>query len=183
MQDLTEKKILSEEIFKGRVVHLFRDTVQLPNGKLTTREVIKHPGAVLVVPLTEKNEVVMVRQYRYPFRSVLLEAPAGKIDPGESPLDAAKRELGEETGASAEKLLDLGDYYASVAILDECIHMYLATGLSFHEQHTDDDEFLEVERIPIARLYDAVLSGDVRDGKTQTAILKTWCLLKGAGKL
>lgn len=183
MQDFTEKKLFSEEIFKGNIVHLFRDTVQLPNGKLTTREVVKHPGAVLVVPLTEENEVVMVRQYRYPFSTVLLEVPAGKLDAGEKPIDAARRELSEETGVVAEKLMDIGVYYPSVAVCDECIHMYLATKLSFCEQHTDDDEFLSVEKIPLARLYDMIIAGEIPDGKTQTAILKTWCLLKATGKI
>ena len=178
--DFTEKKIISQEIFKGRVVHLFRDTVELPNGHLTTREVARHPGAVLVVPLTEDDEVVMVRQYRYPFAQVLLEVPAGKLDPGETPEACARRELSEETGAEAGRLLYLGEYFPSVAILDERIHMYLARNLTFREAHTDPDEFLSVERVPIRQLYDRIMAGEIRDGKTQTAILKTWCLLQEA---
>ena len=178
--DLTEKKIISQEIFKGRVLHLVRDTVELPNGRITTREVARHPGAVLVVPLTEDNEVVMVRQYRYPFQQVLLEVPAGKLDPGEAPEACARRELSEETGVEAGKLMYLGEYLSSVAILDERIHMYLARDLIFREAHTDEGKFLTVERIPIQTLYDRLMAGEIRDGKTQTAILKTWCLLQGA---
>ena len=177
MKELTEERTASEEIFKGRVVHLYRDTVRLPNGKLTTREVMRHPGAVCIVPLTSEGEVVMVRQYRYPFGTVLLEAPAGKLDPGEAPEDCARRELREETGAVAETLRYMGDFYPSVAVLDENIRLYLATGLTFLEAQPDEDEFLAVERIPLKTLVERVLSGEIKDGKTQTALLKAWCLL------
>lgn len=175
-QDLIEVPVSSEEIYNGKIVHLFRDTVRLPNGKLATREVMRHPGAVCIVPLTEQNEVLMVRQFRHPFSKVLLEAPAGKLDPNEDPLDCAHRELSEETGAEAGELQYIGDYYPSVAVLDENIHLYVARKLSFHDQHTDDDEFLHVERIPLSTLVEQVLSGEICDGKTQVAILKTWLL-------
>ena len=177
--ELTEKRIASEEIFSGKVVHLVRDTVELPNGRTATREVVRHPGAVCVVPLTEENEVVMERQFRYPFNKVLLEIPAGKLEPSEDPLVAARRELSEETGVAAETMEDLGDFYGSVAIFDEAIHMYLARGLTFAEAHMDEDEFLNIERIPLNRLKDMVLNGEIRDGKTQVAILKTWMRLMG----
>ena len=176
MPELKEEQVTSEEIFKGKVVHLFRDTVRLPNGKLAMREVMRHAGAVCVVPLTKEGEVVMVRQYRYPFGTVLLEAPAGKLDPNEAPEDCARRELSEETGAEAGELTYIGDYYPSVAVLDENIRLYIARKLSFHSQHTDDDEFLRVERIPLKTLVEQVLSGEICDGKTQAAILKTWLL-------
>lgn len=176
MKELTETFVSSEEIYHGKVVHLFRDTVCLPNGRRATREVVRHNGAVCVVPLTEQGEVIMVRQYRYPFGRALLEVPAGKIDPGEAPEVCAKRELSEETGAAAATLTYLGDYYPSVAILDENIRMYLAKGLTFLEAHTDDDEFLQVERIPLRTLVEQILAGEIPDGKTQTAILKVWLL-------
>lgn len=176
MRELTEEKVSSEEIFKGRVVHLFRDTVRLPNGKLTTREVMRHPGAVAIVPITENGEVLMVRQYRYPFERVLLEVPAGKLDPGEECEACARRELSEETGAEAEELTYIGEYYPSVAILDENIRMYIAKGLTYKQAHTDDDEFLQLERIPLKTLVNQVLSGEIEDGKTQVAILKAWCM-------
>ena len=175
-QELIEEPVSSEEIYRGKIVHLFRDTVRLPNGKLAIREVMRHPGAVCVVPLTEENEVLMVRQFRHPFSKVLLEAPAGKLDPNEAPEDCARRELSEETGAKAGELTYIGEYYPSVAVLDEKIHLYIARKLSFHSQHTDEDEFLHVERIPLGTLVEQVLSGDICDGKTQTAILKTWLL-------
>ena len=174
--ELFEEPVSSEEIYRGKIVHLFKDTVRLPNGKLATREVIRHPGAVCIVPLTENGEVVMVRQYRYPFSRVLLEAPAGKLDPNEAPEDCARRELSEETGAEAGELEYIGDYYPSVAVLDENIRFYLARKLTFHAQHMDEDEFLHVERVPLKMLMEQVLSGEICDGKTQTAILKTWLI-------
>ena len=174
-QDLIEAPVSSEEIYRGKIVHLFKDTVRLPNGKLATREVMRHPGAVCIVPLTDNNEV-MVRQFRHPFSKVLLEAPAGKLDPNEAPEDCARRELSEETGAEAGELTYIGDYYPSVAVLDENIRLYIARKLTFHTQHTDEDEFLHVERIPLSTLVEQVLSGEICDGKTQAAILKTWLL-------
>lgn len=174
--DLIEEPVSSEEIYNGIIVHLYRDTVRLPNGKLATREVMRHPGAVCVVPLTENDEVLMVRQFRHPFSTVLLEAPAGKIDPGEMPEDCARRELSEETGAEADELEYIGDYYPSVAVLDENIRLFIARKLTFFDQHTDEDEFLRVERVPLRTLVDRVLSGEICDGKTQTAILKTWLI-------
>lgn len=175
-KELFEEPVSSKEIFQGKIVHLFKDTVRLPNGRLTTREVIRHPGAVCIVPLTKEGDVVMVRQYRYPFTRVLLEAPAGKLDPGEAPEECARRELSEETGAEAGELEYIGDYYPSVAVLNENIHLYIARDLTFRNAHTDEDEFLQVERIPLESLVQRVLSGEICDGKTQTAILKTWLL-------
>ena len=174
--DLIEEPVSSEEIYNGIIVHLYRDTVRLPNGKLATREVMRHPGAVCVVPLTENGEVLMVRQFRHPFSTVLLEAPAGKIDPGEMPEDCARRELSEETGAEADELEYIGDYYPSVAVLDENIRLFIARKLTFFGEHTDEDEFLRVDRIPLMTLVDRVLSGEICDGKTQTAILKPWLI-------
>ncbi len=176
---LMEKQVASEEIFRGKVLHVVRDTVELPNGRLATREVVHHPGAVCIVPLTEDEEVIMERQFRYPFHRVMLEIPAGKLEPGEDPLLAAKRELSEETGVIAQTLEPLGDFYGSVAIFDEKIHTYLARGLTFSTAHMDEDEFLNVERIPLQTLKDMVLAGEICDGKTQAAILKTWLRLHG----
>jgi len=176
MRDLTEERISGEEIYAGKVVRLVRDTVRLPNGKLAVREVVRHSGAVCVVPLTDEGEVLMVRQFRYPFGQVLLEVPAGKLDPGESGEDCARRELSEETSAEAASLEDIGVFYPSVAIFDEKIHMYIARGLTFRAAHTDEDEFLRLERMPLAALVDMVLAGEIRDGKTQAALLKTWMI-------
>lgn len=176
--ELTEVQVSSEEIFHGKIVHLFRDQVRLPNGKVTTREVIRHPGAAAVVPLTEEGNVILVRQYRYPFAQVMLEIPAGKLDPGEDPLVCARRELTEETGYEAEEFVSLGVFYPSVAVIDEQIHLYLARGLTFRATNPDADEFLNVEQRPLSAMVEEVMRGVVPDGKTQAAILKAWYLLQ-----
>lgn len=180
---LEEKKLTSTLIFDGKVVHLYKDTVELPNGQSAIREIVRHPGAVAVIPLTEEGDVIFVKQYRYPFSTVLTEIPAGKLDSSEEEhISAALRELREETGVSCEKLTYIGDLYPSVAILDEVIHMYCAQGLSYGECSPDDDEFLNVVRIPLDKAVEMVLSGEIRDSKTQVAILKTK-ILKENGKL
>lgn len=170
--ELYEKKINSKQIFDGKIVKLFVDEVELQNGRHATREVVRHPGAVCVVPVTNEGEVVMVRQFRYPFSEVLLEVPAGKLEYGEDPLEAVKRELSEESGAEAEHIEYIGSLYTTVAIFDEKIHMYLATGLTFKKAHPDEDEFLEVEKIPLKTLIDMVMRGEIPDSKTQVALLK-----------
>ena len=177
MPHLEEIKQSSTEIYDGIVVHLFRDTVTLPNGKDAVREVIRHVGAVCVVPLTEQDEVVCVRQFRYPHGCVLLEIPAGKLDcPTEDRPSAARRELREETGAVCARLTSLGKLYTTPAFVDEVIDMYLAEGLTFGETDPDEDEFLDVVRIPLDELVERILRGEVPDAKTQAAVLKVWAL-------
>ena len=181
MKDLTEKQIDREEIFNGHVLHVVKDRVELPNGKPATREVCLHIGAVAVIPVTEDGCVIMERQYRYPHSRVFLEIPAGKLDSkDEIPLEAAKRELREETGAIAEKFTYLGKYIPSPAILSEVIHMYLAEGLTFGECELDEDEFLEIEKIPLDTLYSMVMNGEIEDGKTQVAVLRAYAMKNGA---
>ena len=173
--ELEEKFVSSQKIFDGHIVSLTVDTVTLPNGAQATREVVHHPGAVCVVPLTDKGEVICVRQFRYPFSRVTLEIPAGKLDSkDEDPREAALRELREETGATCESLEFIGELYSSPAILGETIHMYLATGLSFGDCDPDDDEFIAVDRIPLGTLVDKRVSGEICDAKTQAAVLKTY---------
>ena len=176
---LAEKKVASESIFDGRILHVRRDSVELPNGKPAMREYVRHIGAVAVLPLTDEGEVVLERQYRYPFGEVLVEIPAGKLEsPEEDPRKAALRELAEETGADAAELVYLGDYYASPAILDERIRLYLARGLTFRAPHTDEDEFLEVFRMPLEALVAEVMAGKIPDGKTQLAAMRVYHMLK-----
>ncbi len=176
--ELFEKKLESELIFDGKVVHLYKDKVSLPDGKTSFREYVKHLGAVCVVPVTDQNEVLLVRQYRYAVGEALTEIPAGKLDfAEEDPLSAAVRELSEETGAMAKNITSLGIYYGSPAIMGEKIHMYLATGLSFKEQHLDEGEFLDVIKIPLDDAVKQVLDGTLRDGKTQSAILRAAAML------
>ncbi len=170
---LTEKKISGELIYDGAVVHLWRDEIELPDGGRGVREIVRHVGAVAVLPLTDDGEVICVRQYRYPFAEVLLEIPAGKLDsPDEDVIEAARRELREETGAVGGELIPLGTLYPSVAIFDEKIHMFAAVGFHIGETDRDEDEFMEVERVPLSRLAQMVMAGEIRDAKTQTAVLK-----------
>ena len=174
--DLTEETISSEEIYRGKIVHLFKDTVRLPNGKHAIREVLRHPGAVAVVPLTADGNVILVRQYRYPFAETMLEIPAGKLDAGEDIEVCARRELSEETGLEAAELVSLGVFYPSVAVMDEKIHLFLARGLTQSAAHPDEDELLNVEVCPLNELVQDILRGSIPDGKTQAAVLKAWYL-------
>lgn len=172
--ELSESRISSEEIYNGVLLHVFKDDVLLPNGNPGVREYIRHLGAACVVPITKSGDVLIVRQFRYPFRKVLLEIPAGKLDAaGEDPMEAAKRELREETGAAADEMVYLGPFYPTCAYSDEVIHMYLARGLSFGNTDLDDDEFIYTETIPLEQLIESVMKGEIADGKTQTALLKT----------
>ncbi len=170
--ELFERKLTSRQVFDGVVVKLFVDEVELPNGNKSIREIVRHPGAVCVVPVTDEGEVIMVRQFRYAFGEVLLEVPAGKLEPNEDPLSAALRELEEESGVVANRVEHIGEIYTTVAIFDERIQLYLATELTYKNAHPDADEFLEVEKIPLSTLVDMVMNGEIKDSKTQIAILK-----------
>ena len=170
---LAEKQLTSEDIFNGIILHVKRDTVELSNGNSTIREVIRHIGAVCVIPVTENNEVIVERQYRYPLDRVIIEIPAGKLDaPDEDRLSAIKRELMEETGYTADEWTEIGDFHPAPAYSDEYITMYLARGLHKGERHLDDDEFLDVYTVPLKDLVDDVMAGKISDAKTQVAILK-----------
>ena len=175
MENLEEKQLSREEIYNGKVIHVVRDSVTLPDGNTAYREVCLHIGAVCVLPLLSGGDVIMVKQFRYPHGRVVLEVPAGKLDSrDEDPLDAAKRELREETGAVAEKYTDLGYLLPSPAVLSERIRMYLAEDMSFTDCDPDDDEFLNVVKIPLDELYGMVMRGEIEDAKTQIAVLKVW---------
>ena len=179
MKHLEEKQISREEIFKGVALHVVKDEILLPNGKRSVREISLHNGAAAVIPILPDGRVVMERQYRYAHGRVMLEIPAGKLDtPDEIPIEAAKRELREETGAVSNKITYLGQYYGSPAILDERIYMYMAEELSFGETDFDEDEFLEPLRIPLEALVQMVLEGRIRDGKTQIAALRAYMMLQ-----
>lgn len=174
-----ESEIESQLIFDGRVLHVYKDSIRLPNGKQSTREYCKHGGAVAVVPLTEEGKVVCVRQYRYALGRITLEIPAGKLDyPGEDRTQAAHRELREETGYRTDHLVSLGDLSTSPALLTEVISLYLAEHMTPGPQDPDDDEFLELLEIPLETLVDMILAGEVQDSKTQAAVLKVWAMKK-----
>lgn len=169
---LCEKTVSSELIFDGKIITVKKDVAELENGEKATRELVVHSGGVCVVPINENGEILMVRQFRYPFQTALLEIPAGKLEVGEDHREAGLRELREETGARCEKFEYLGVCYPSVAYLTEKIHMYLATGLTFESQDLDDDEFLDVEKIKLEDAVEMVMNNELPDAKTQCAILK-----------
>lgn len=170
--DLIEKKISSENIYDGTLLHVKKDKVELPNGDISYREWIKHPGASAVIPVTDNNEIILVRQYRYPIQSLTMEIPAGKLDvAGEDPLECAKRELEEETGYSAQEYHFLTKLATTVGFSDEFIYIYAARGLKAGQQHTDEDEFINVVTVPLAKAVEMVHSGEILDGKSVVAIL------------
>lgn len=178
-EQLIETCAASKSVFEGKILHVYVDDINLPNGEQGFREYIKHIGAVAVLPLTDDGNVICVRQYRYAVGEVTTEIPAGKLDtPDEDPREAALRELREETGARCKSLEYLGRYFASPAILDEKINLYLARGLDFGECDPDDDEFIDVVQIPLAEMVDHVMRGEILDGKTQLAVLKVSELLR-----
>lgn len=178
-EELAEKKTASEEIFDGIVLHVFKDTVELPNGNSAIREVSRHIGAVCIVAVTDDDNIVLERQFRYPIDKVFTEIPAGKLDfPDEDRLSAAKRELEEETGYVADTWTDMGLYFPAIAYCDEKITMFLATGLKKGERHLDADEFLNVFLQPLEETVQDILDGKITDGKTQAAVLKAAMLLK-----
>ena len=168
---LIETFVSKKTIWRGRAVNFDVDTVRLPNGKLTTREYISHPGAVGVVPFLDRDTIVMVRQYRHPIGQVTLELPAGKIDPRESVLSCIKRELAEETGYTAAKFTPLIQYWPTPAFANEMLHLYVATGLKPGRMSTDDDEFIEAVTLPFKKAVAMVRSGKIRDSKSVVGLL------------
>lgn len=176
--ELIEKTLSREDIFSGKVIHLHVDKIELTNGRTSTRECIDHPGGVSVAALTDQNEILFVRQFRYPYKAVVLETPAGKLEKGEDPFEAMKREQQEETGTTGTGYLDLGKLYPSPGYTDEVIHLYACRVSSFGETNFDEDEFLELERIPIEKAVQMVMTNEIPDAKSQVLVLKTAQLLK-----
>lgn len=167
-----ERPVSSAEKYKGVIVRVRLDDAELCNGKIVKREVVEHPGGVTILPVDEEGNCTMVRQFRYPFARMMLEAPAGKLEYGEDPREAAVRELSEETGFTADELVYLGGCCTSPGFSTEVLHIYLALGLHAGECHPDQDEFLNVEKIPLKELSRMVMDDEIDDAKTIVAVLK-----------
>lgn len=170
--ELTEKQLDSTQLYDGKIVRLYRDRVELPNGKEAFREVVRHPGGVIILPIDNEGNVWMVRQFRYPYGRTVLEIPAGKLEYGEEPFSAARRELSEEIGATAGRWVELGKLLPTPGFCDEVQHLYLARDLTFSAVHPDEDEFLEQVKLPFAEAYAMAADGRLQDSKTVVALLR-----------
>ena len=169
---LQEKTISSDLIYEGPIFTITHDKAELENSKTAVRDVLHHNGGVCVIPITENNEIFLVKQFRYPFQTVTREVPAGKLEKGEDHGECGRRELLEETGYTCKEYIYLGEMLPTPAYNTEVTYMYLAKGLTFSSQSLDPDEFLDVERIPLSEAVKQVMDGTIRDGKTQIAVLK-----------
>ncbi len=167
-----EKTVKSEEIFQGNIVHLRVDQVEMPDGSLASREIVGHPGGVGVVALTDENQVILVKQFRKPLEKVTLEIPAGKLDPGEDHRICGMRELEEETGLCAKEFTYMGFIYPSAGFTDEVTHVYLATGLYQGKANLDQDEYLDVFKMPLNEVVDKIMKNEICDAKTVMGVLK-----------
>lgn len=178
--DLVEKQISSTSVFRGRLLDVYSDDIELPNGDKSKREYIRHVGAACVVPITDDGKVIIEYQYRYPVARVMTEIPAGKLNSkSEPPEEAVRRELLEETGITAGTLIYLGELIPTCAYSDEIIHMYVAKDLKYAERKLDDDEFLNLCEIPLEELVHEIMEGKIPDSKTQAAVLRAYLLEKG----
>lgn len=162
--------MLSQEVkFAGRVITVTLDKVRLENGETSTREIVRHHGGACIAALNETNELFFVRQYRYAYEREILEFPAGKLEKGEDPFEAAKRELTEEAGVTADTFLPLGTFLPTCGYCNETIYLYAAKNLHTAEQHLDEDEFVTVEKIPFDEVEKMIATGLINDGKTIAA--------------
>ena len=175
---ILEQNVSSERVFEGIILNIDHLTNRLPNGKLAKREIIRHIGAAAVLPVDDEGNVYLVRQFRAPVGRALMEIPAGKLDyKGEDRLEAAKRELREETGLTAESWTHLNDMLSTVGFCDECISLFLARGLSSGESEPDEDEFVNVVRMPLSEAVDMAMNNEICDAKTVCALMMAWKIL------
>jgi len=177
--ELSEKQLTREVIFEGRIFTVTRDVVELGDKTKATRELILHHGGAGVLPVDGDGNVSLVKQYRSGVSQVVTEICAGKLEAGENPLECAKRELAEELGIVAKNIVSIGEFVPTPAYLSEITYLYLATDLDFVGQNLDEDEFLEIVKMPLSEAVSLVMNGTISDGKTQIAILKAERLLNG----
>lgn len=169
--DLMETPIGRETLYEGKILDLERMTVRLPNGREASREIVRHRGACVVAAVDGAGRVALVRQYRAPIGRLTWELPAGKLEAGEDPLLCAQRELAEETGYTAGRWTKLTALLSTPGFCDEVLHTYLATDLTRGQDHPDEDEFVQVEMVPMQALIERILAGDIADGKTIAGVL------------
>ena len=174
-----EKTVSRKQIYQGNIINVELLTVTLPDGREATRDVVLHPGASVVLPLSESGELYMVRQFRKPLEKVSLELPAGKLDHGEEPQVCAERELKEETGLTAENISHLISIHTTPGFSNEVLHLYVATGLAEGDSCADEDEFITSEKLPVGELVDMVLKGEITDAKSIIGILLAEKIVRG----
>ncbi|MCC8076565.1 MAG: NUDIX hydrolase [Clostridiales bacterium] len=180
--ELKETKVESTYYYKGKIINMKVDDVRLPDGQLAKREEVEHPGGCAIAALTPENELLLVRQFRYAYQEEILEIPAGKLEKGEDPFAAMKRELEEETGCVSNTFIYLGTCYPTPGYTNELLRIWACRVTTNIGQHLDADEFLEVERIPLDKAVEMVMNNELPDAKTQIGILKTANLVR-EGKL
>lgn len=171
MSKLKESQLSTEQIYKGSLLDVRRDEITLPNGKTSTREYIKHPGAACIIPVLPDGKIALIKQYRYPVQTEMIELPAGKLDPGEEPEDCARRELEEEIGYSANKLIFVCNIHPAIGFASEKMWIYLAEDLVKTTENTDHDEFLEIMPTSLAEAVKMVWDGKITDVKTIIGLL------------
>jgi len=171
-KNIEEKTLQENLLYKGRVINLYSDDVQLPNGRITTREYVAHRGGAAILPIDAEGNVYLVRQFRYPYREAILEIPAGKLEAGEEPAATAMRELEEETGYRCTELVPYGMLYPTPGYTNEHLYIYLATGLTKGHVHLDEDEFVNLVKLPFDEVYQMVITNRIKDAKTCFAILR-----------
>lgn len=175
---LTETTVNKNYVYNGKIINVRRDDAALYDGKPCIREVVEHHGGVCVAALTEENELLFVRQFRYPYMEVVLELPAGKLEKDEDPFEAGKRELEEETGFVAAKYYDLGNFYPTPGYCGEIIHLYAASGLTPTQMNPDEDEYIEVEKIAVEKAVEMIMNNEIPDGKTQALVMRVAEMLR-----